>query len=438
MPDNLLESLALQPIIFLAEVINRTRRCALTWNLRQAGNFNTDFSYNGDFYKAFLTPLQGAFVLDIVRGRRNVLSLSSLVYTEVAELYRLVTDITEIAVVQQLLEDLDTLNICRDRPTEKGHGGLVLGGTAICLRSVRGSVSGGAVLGGTAPNEILVPTGALMGGSAIFSGGRIEAESTGGTSVGGTSVLHSQYMLYTANREGSGIMQLMKFDGTLVNIRHGVGDVDDVVVDYTYGKIFWAHSTAIASCNVDGTGHHNMLPLSIVPTGISLDRLAQKIYWTDQNFKINRCDYDGSNAVILATSAKKPTSIEVDVANSALFWAGSTSSDSTIYTSTLLGGGVTAIRTHTVLIRAITKVGDRLYSGGADYLESMDLDGSNITGLSMAGLSIIDDMSYDPEFDLLYLYDIGTKQIYRASTDMTSLEQLTTDSITRGGVAIPR
>nr|XP_022909737.1 low-density lipoprotein receptor-related protein 1 isoform X1 [Onthophagus taurus] len=79
-----------------------------------------------------------------------------------------------------------------------------------------------------------------------------------------------------------------------------------IAVDSCGGRLYWTNwnslQPAIESAYLSGYGRRIIISTEIrMPNGITLDHKAQKLYWSDARLdKIERCEYDGSNRIILA------------------------------------------------------------------------------------------------------------------------------------------
>ena len=90
--------------------------------------------------------------------------------------------------------------------------------------------------------------------------------------------------------------------------------------------IFWTDLGAtpqIECASTDGNDRRVVISSSIShPLGITLDYNEQRVYWSDAElFRLEYCDYDGSNRMILETEASGLLyPFALTVANNDLFW----------------------------------------------------------------------------------------------------------------------
>lgn len=79
-----------------------------------------------------------------------------------------------------------------------------------------------------------------------------------------------------------------------------------IAIDSCGSRIFWSnwnsHQPSIERVYFSGFGREVIIKTDIrMPNALTLDHKAQKLYWGDARIdKIERCEYDGSNRVVLA------------------------------------------------------------------------------------------------------------------------------------------
>jgi hypothetical protein len=119
-------------------------------------------------------------------------------------------------------------------------------------------------------------------------------------------------------------------------------DIEDLVtgltspygigIDPRRGKMYWTDPEArkIQRANLEippgetpatRTDIENLVTGLDTPTGIAIDGLRSKIYWTDPNLgKIQRANLDGSEVEDLITNLNSPSGIGIDISRGKVYW----------------------------------------------------------------------------------------------------------------------
>lgn len=105
---------------------------------------------------------------------------------------------------------------------------------------------------------------------------------------------------------------------TVLKLKKGVDKLRAIVIEPCLAMLYFSnwnsYTPAISRIYVTGFGRENIITRDIfMPNALTLDLNDKKMFWADARLdKIERCDYDGKNRVILAQSAPKhPFSISV-------------------------------------------------------------------------------------------------------------------------------
>jgi low-density lipoprotein receptor-related protein 1 (alpha-2-macroglobulin receptor) len=105
---------------------------------------------------------------------------------------------------------------------------------------------------------------------------------------------------------------------TILKLKKGIDKLRAIVVEPCLSMLYFSNwnsrDPAISRIYSTGYGRENLITRDIfMPNALTLDLSDKKIFWADARLdKIERCDYDGRNRVILAQSAPKhPFSIGV-------------------------------------------------------------------------------------------------------------------------------
>lgn len=105
---------------------------------------------------------------------------------------------------------------------------------------------------------------------------------------------------------------------TVLKLKKGIDKLRAIVVEPCLAMLYFSNwnskDPAISRLYITGFGRENLITTEIfMPNALTLDHNDKKIFWADARLdKIERCDYDGRNRVVLAQSAPKhPFSIAV-------------------------------------------------------------------------------------------------------------------------------
>jgi hypothetical protein len=417
MTDNLLDLNALKPDIILTELNNQTKRCAIFWDKISYNSFHCNFQWKGNWYDVYVTMLRNAFVFDMVRGTRNVLSINSYINDQVSVLYDVVSrgigdPSNSDRTIKQIIQDLNSLADCQ---------------------------SGGAI--------------------GCNGGRKANAESLiGGLRTGGTSSVYMPNafgIVYMANQNGN--LELLT-NKELRVLLTGLGNISCVQADRNFGKLFWAQveinntkpaGTKIMSADLNGGNPSVVLNLPDYDgvRSIALDRKNHKIYYaadktkqdgSNLSYDVRKCNYDGSNIVSLADNNPydcSPVSIEVDPDGGHVFWCDAKGlTEGNIYRSNLDGSGVLTLVYTSGYVRTISYYEGMLYLGGSGFLAVIDKDGNSEQILPHTGLSIIDSICVT--YNRIFISDLGTKQIVNVYIDGSDKYQNLSDGGKRNSIAL--
>lgn len=92
MTDNLLQLIDLQADLLLADLNDRTKRCAIAWDRVSPTTYHCYFEWGNDWYDAYVTLMRGSYGLDLIKNERLVLNINSYINDQVAVLYYVITD----------------------------------------------------------------------------------------------------------------------------------------------------------------------------------------------------------------------------------------------------------------------------------------------------------------------------------------------------------
>lgn len=235
-------------------------------------------------------------------------------------------------------------------------------------------------------------------------------------------------------------------------------------------KVYWTDDLAnkIQRSDEDGSNVEDVLTGLDRPTGLDIDTVNGKLYWTN-NYQLMRADLDGSNSEVIYNDLYVTFDIKLDVAGGKMYWTHDNGS-SRIMSANLDGSGATLVNNSlnrpsyltldpsknemyltefgsgrvsrmkfngasvTTLTTGPTgAVGSSLdrvhgklfWSGGAsnDWLRRANLDGSNVETI-VTGLNAPQDIAYDADNDLIYWVDALNMVVQRANPDGTNVETI--------------
>lgn len=118
---------------------------------------------------------------------------------------------------------------------------------------------------------------------------------------------------------------IVKSITTLLKLKKGVDKLRAIAVEPCLAMLYYSNWNAadpsISRIYTSGYGREKLISKDIfMPNALSLDYIDKKVFWADARLdKIERCDYDGNNRVVLANiSPKHPFSIAV--LGNYIFW----------------------------------------------------------------------------------------------------------------------
>ena len=225
----------------------------------------------------------------------------------------------------------------------------------------------------------------------------------------------SQNALYTTDLDGAGLSNILP--GSMV--------VSGVAADAAADMVFWQqphHGTGQQQWKIHAAsrngGSHSVIAAWTQPIdnnyGVAVDRANQRVYWTDIN-GINSSNYNGTGATnILASS--NPTDLEVDPAANRVFWTTNNGSAVNIWSANLNGANPVALAT----LPANTHVFGLTVNPATQTVFWSDYTGGTISALPYAGgtpstiLSgnpFLTGLEYEPVTNRLYMVTKGTASV---------------------------
>lgn len=375
MTDNLLQLIDLRSDLLLAELSDRTKRCAITWDKVSYSTYHTTFVWNDDWHDIYVSLLRGSYVLDVVKNGKNVLTTNSYVNSQIVVLYNDITDSVDNDVIKQVIQDLNSLKL---NLVLKGSGGLIAGGAAN-LHSLSFAMA----------KNLLI-----------------------------------QDILYMYNP--SGTLDVLTSDNNTRNVLSDIKNISDVKVDAKNGKIFWSQRNIIKHCGLDGVTDVAIIDLPNYDEvrAFALDKINRKIYFVADKlndsgdnliYDVKRCDYDGSHIESICDGNShicSPTSIDIDLENKYVFWCDSYGlTEGNIHRANLDGSGVTILASTNGYVRTLCVYQKHLYLGGSGFLGRINEQGGDEFVFAHTGMSVIDSISIG-QSGVMYIADVGVNKIF--------------------------
>ena len=122
--------------------------------------------------------------------------------------------------------------------------------------------------------------------------------------------------------EAGGSVRVANLEGTKVvrNIVTGTGTLGGIAVGGN--KVYWTEQTGeaagrIRSANLNGRGVSNVITLDAVPRGIAVDVADGKLFWTDDQGRIQRIRIDNQKRVNAVSGLMAPSALALGVENAA-------------------------------------------------------------------------------------------------------------------------
>lgn len=208
----------------------------------------------------------------------------------------------------------------------------------------------------------------------------------------------AQAQLYIARDFSNGVARV-NLNGTGLNtsfITPGTARLTGVAVDNVNNKIYWSDygsglgTGRIGVANLDGTNvNPNFITGLSGTVGLSLDISGGKLYWADDSvFSIRRANTNGTGVTTLfTTGSSHPYDVALDLANSKIYYSsqagvGRANLDGTGANNTFIASGFISFGLDLDLVNQKVYFGNWTTSIGRANLDGTGLNTSFITGLS--------------------------------------------------------
>ena len=212
---------------------------------------------------------------------------------------------------------------------------------------------------------------------------------------------------------------------------------NDIAIDASRGKIYWASAKGIQRANLDGTDIQLVAVGSEVDS-IYLDVAGGKIYWGDHNpYKLRRANLDGTNVEDLITGfGSSLSTIAVDVSGGKIYWArSSTISTILIQRANLDGTNVEDLITNrenfTIVDIEVDASENKIYwRDRRGKIQRADLDGANVQDVVYVQTNYSsgwqDKIALDVSGGKIYWVDFEDDKVQRADLDGANVQDVVT------------
>ena len=248
-------------------------------------------------------------------------------------------------------------------------------------------------------------------GASFFTSGREEKSNAAARrpleAIFAAGILFGLLLLSEANAQtywtesGTGTIKVYR-DGEVETLVSGLSNPSGIAVDSVSGKLYWTDrgvNDVIQRSDIDGANLETLVPSGNIDAfGIALDVPGGKMYWADSAFDvIRRANLDGSGVEDFIHTGGDPESVALDLRDGKIYW------------STFIGREVFVA----------------------------DLDGSNIQRLMgyEDGLGLLEGIAINQNANKIYLCDFSHGIIYQSNLDGSGLEPLITGLSQPIGVA---
>ena len=226
-------------------------------------------------------------------------------------------------------------------------------------------------------------------------------------------------------------------DGSNVeDVLTGLNQPTGLDIDTVHGKIYWTNRQQIQRANLDGTNIETLYTDSVNTFDIKVDPGGGNIYWTHDNgnSRVMRANLDGSGVTTINNSMNRPSYFTLAPTQNNIYYTNY--GDGSVTRTSINGSSLMTLTTGPTgaVGNAVDLTNGRLYwSGGAsnDWIRSANLDGSNVQTI-VNGLNAPQDIAYDSDHDRIYWVDALNHVVQRANADGSNVETIV------GGLGRPR
>ncbi len=199
-------------------------------------------------------------------------------------------------------------------------------------------------------------------------------------------------------------------------------------IDTVNGKIYWTNNLQIRRADLDGSNNEAVYTGLLTTFDIKLDVAGGKMYWTHDNGNdwVSRADLDGSNSEVINTVLSRPAYITLDTSANNIYLT--EFGDGDITRMNFDGSGVSVLlsaQTGAIGNALDINNGKMFWTGGSggDWVRRADLNGANQQTI-VTGLNAPQDIVYDTDNDRIYWVDALNSVLQRANSDGTDIETI--------------
>jgi|CXWL01.1.fsa_nt_gi hypothetical protein len=235
----------------------------------------------------------------------------------------------------------------------------------------------------------------------------------------------------TANK-----IQMSDEDGSNVeNLITGLDRPTGLDIDPVNGKLYWTNNLQIMRSNLDGTGAQAVYTGTLVTMDVKVDAAGGKMYWTHDNgtSRVMRANLDGSSSQTINTTLNRPAYLSLNTGAGHIYLTNF--GNGTIARMNLDGTNITNLVNSqgTPIGNTIDPASGKLYwsAGSAGtWIRRSNLDGSTIETI-VTGLTAPQDIAYDADNSRIYWVDGTAKKVQRSNPDGSNLVTLVSSGLTR-------
>lgn len=213
-------------------------------------------------------------------------------------------------------------------------------------------------------------------------------------------------------------------DGSNVTTIASASSRSGLSIDKVNRKIYWTDGTELKRANLDGTSAETVLTGLSNPNAPSFDAANNHFYISDFNANtIQRVNLDGTGATTILSNpaVANPSGTALDLTNNKIYWIHYNSS--VIKRANLDGSSVETLVSSGIsqgVTVAVDVANNKMYFTDRAKVQSANLDG---TGVSTVDTSFAQGLDLDLASGKVY-WGVGTGEIKRANLDGTGVETL--------------
>jgi hypothetical protein len=173
MASNAAELSSLYKQIFVMEMTEKSKDCAIFWNRKSASQYQTTVNRDGYIWTVYLTKMPNgiAVIMDFIRNSKLIYSVSSGDNSDVSDLFYYIEGLDETDKDDLLMQDIQQFVGCGPKKYyEHMHEGAIVGGVALensFFLMMGGSVVSGGIFSEFTYNPVIAARGVRAAGTAL-------------------------------------------------------------------------------------------------------------------------------------------------------------------------------------------------------------------------------------------------------------------------------